>query len=255
MAELSTEEIKSHAHLLTMRYQKAGGLHLDGHVPSGEERLLRQEIKAYLPVMLDRIENGSAKDVYELHGLYDMSSRMAGVRLSSDFAPRQFTRAVNQWLNGDKSISEEELMLLLHPVIKRNIRAVDDKYSSWYFDLEERWLNELEYSCGFESASFYQSMQRLTLLLREDLWMNYADDADRVKQRWVDGNIGADVSGLSLDSLHAYRGFLLSAQQFLPKATYHVHDMASLRAIVSHPEIHPESKAAFQIDLDSVANA
>lgn len=255
MAELSTEEIKSHAHLLTMRYQKAGGLHLDGHVPSGEERMLRHEIKSYLPIMLERIENGSAKDVFELKDLYEMSSSMAGVRLSSDFVPRQFVRAVGLWLKGDKSISEEELMLMLRPVIQRDIRAVDDRYSSWYFDLEERWLDELEYSRGFESVSFSQSMQRFSLLLREDLWMYYSDNADRVKQRWVKNHIDADIAKMPLDSLHAYRGFLFAAQRFLPAETYRDKDAASLRAIVNHPEILPDSRTAFQIDLDSMANA
>lgn len=255
MTELSTEEIKSHAHLLTMRYQKAGGLNIDGHVPSGEERMLQKEIRSYLPIMLDRIENGTAKDIYELNGLYDMSSRISGLKTSSDFASRQFVRAVSLWLKGDKSITEEELMLILRPVLMKDMGAVDDKYSSWYFDLEERWLNELEYSCGFGSASFCQCMQRFSLLLREDLWVYYPDNADNVKQRWVKNNVNADVADMPLDSLYAYRGFLFAAQRFLPSETYRDLDVASLRAIVSHPGILPESRAAFQIDLDTMANA
>lgn len=60
------------AHRLMERAQAAGCLHIDGHVPSREERALCAEIRDFTRELRRAIEEAAPEHLYRLTTYYDM---------------------------------------------------------------------------------------------------------------------------------------------------------------------------------------
>ena len=180
------DELAGKLESLLTHAQELGMLTTPAHIPSQAERMLATDIRDFLPTVEQAIDNGSARHIILLHFLYDLAYRISLKRVpSKELLPRLFTRAITLWLNGDKSVGEEDLIAMLQHI---DPRYVDFKYIDWSISVQDKWIRELEANngCFPESTPPTLARKRLQILLHANLWTYFGDREEDVKRRWIE---------------------------------------------------------------------
>lgn len=203
------------AHKLMERAQEAGCLHIDGHVPSREERALCAEIRDFTRELKRTIEDAAPEDLYRLTTYYDMLYRVGFHEVPSQkFRDDMMHRFFESWMGGNESISEAEIYALISPKVRADAAAVDPRYYSAYYKLKTAWTRELNLHDTFRNVSPTENYSRLMQLIADNLSGCYPGgkkEADEHKQRWVRANLVADPTLLDPDTRESYRRFLAKA--------------------------------------------
>ena len=128
------------AHRLMERAQKAGCLHIDGHVPSREERALCAEIRDFTRELKGVIEDAAPEHLYRLTTYYDMLYRVGFHEAPSQkFRDDMMRRFFESWEAGNAAISEAEIYAMIAPKVRANAAAVEPRYYSAYYRLKTAW--------------------------------------------------------------------------------------------------------------------
>lgn len=203
------------AHRLMERAQAAGCLHIDGHVPSREERALCAEIRDFTRELKGVIEEASPENLYQLITYYDMLYRVGFHEAPSQkFRDDMMRRFFESWMAGNVAISEAEIYAMIAPKVRANAATVEPRYYSAYYRLKTAWTRELRNRDSFRNVSPSENYSRLMQLIADNLSGCYSGgkkEADERKQRWVRANLVADPSLLDPDSRESYRRFLAKA--------------------------------------------
>lgn len=203
------------AHRLMERAQAAGCLHIDGHVPSREERALCAEIRDFTRELKGVIEEAAPEHLYQLTTYYDMLYRVGFHEMPSQkFRDDMMQRFFESWQAGNAAISEAEIYALIAPKVRANAAAVDPRYYSAYYKLKTAWTRELRTRNSFRDVTPAENYSRLMQLIADNLSGCYPGgkrEADEHKQRWIRANLVADPSLLDPDTRESYRRFLAKA--------------------------------------------
>lgn len=185
----AADELAKNLESLITRAHAVGLTVMDDHILSRDERMLMNEILEFLPIVETTFDNKSALYIVRLYSLYDITYRIGNRHApSKELLPRLFTRAMNLWLKGDNTVTEEDLIAMHQHVNQRNI---DFKYTDWSINVQNKWIAELENNGGRfkDTTDRYKIQQRLSILLRANLWPYFADKEKEVKKNWMKANM------------------------------------------------------------------
>ena len=203
------------AHRQMERAQAAGCLHIDGHVPSREERALCAEIRDFTRELKGVIEEAAPEHLYQLTTYYDMLYRVGFHEVPSQkFRDDMMRRFFESWQAGNAAISEAEIYAMIAPKVRANAATVEPRYYSAYYRLKTAWTRELRTRNSFRNVSPAENSSLLMQLIADNLSGCYPGgkrEADEHKQRWVRANLVADPTLLDPDTREAYRRFLAKA--------------------------------------------
>lgn len=149
-----------------------------------EARKAAKALRDHLPEVEATLRTGTAGQIAALAGPYATAYRIAHHRAPDrGVMARHFDRAMTLWLAGDKTATQEDLMLMLEPILLTDGHALPYKYLQWRNCVIDRWLRELGRAATFRDQSPETSRKRLTLLHQADLWA-FLPDQQQAKQRW-----------------------------------------------------------------------
>lgn len=190
----TADEFARNLESLITRGHAIGLTVMDDHILSRDERMLMNEIQEFLPIVETTFDNKSALYIVRLYSRYDIVYRIGNRRPpSKELLPRLFTRAMNLWLKGDNTVTEEDLIAMHQNVNQRNI---DSKYTDWSISVQSKWIAELENNGGrfIDTTDQPIIQQRLSILLRANLWPYFTDKEKEVKENWMKANMIDDES-------------------------------------------------------------
>jgi len=210
------------------------------HFASGVERMLPQ---------------AGAADLLSLLPLYDMSFRIANNRLPApgllDTCRR---RVIDARAHGDRRVPHSRVASMLQPLLGREPMRYGAAVLSYYTSLIDSWCRELSRGNAFHGAPTAATYERLTVLLRENLFAYYPSGERTAKFRWVEAGTGMDIHALATPTLTAYRQFLLTARDsYIDPVRFRQADAAALAELALRPDLNPFEREAYRISLDYAA--
>lgn len=257
------EEVCGYQMLLCKLYEACGGFSYP-RVTNTNIRFIESQGRVWLGNVKNRIDGiveskTSALTLADIPGLlasYDFLYRICNGTPCCDYLKRIRLAAVQRWLNGDKSISSTDVALMIADEMKRDMRGLDGRYSTYYFRTEEQWVDELACHGRFMNLPLREVYDRLRLLLNQDLfaYLN-SKEQQRFKRKWVETNKLTDLSTIDIPAHWAYIGFIRTATHL---GYNECEDEQSqyfqlLSILASRPDLHPFYKDAIRIEIERYA--
>lgn len=163
---------------------QAGIEPIEGRAPGPEARKAAKALRDHLPAVEAKLRTGTAGEIAALAGPYATAYRIAHHRPPAPgVMARHFDRAMTLWLAGDKSATQEDLMLMLEPILLTDGASLPYKYLHWRNCVIDRWLKELGRATTFRDQPPETARKRLALLQQADLWA-FLPNQHQSKQRW-----------------------------------------------------------------------
>ncbi len=254
------EEICGYQMLLAKLYEKCGGFshttRTDGnlrHLDRQAEIWLRGVRQTIDGIFAGQSTSLTLGNIPELLASYKFVDRLYNGKPSIDYLKRVRLATVKRWIKGDTSIPATDAALLIAEEIRHDIHNLDDRYSTYYFQVEERWVDELMVYGRFKSISLREAYVRLRALFHRDLYVYLGSGEQRgFKQKLVETYRLTDFSGIDTITLWAYIGFMRTATRLGfstcddPDEQY----VELFSTLSTRPDLHPFYKQAIAIDLE-----
>lgn len=260
-----TAEICGYQLLLCKMFERAGGLSYP-RIISKELRTIRnegliwlKEVKRLFTSILEMPMDTSLKkrtpdlgNIPELLSSYSFFYRICYGGPCFDYLHKVRLKTATKWLNGDKSISETDVVLLLLQEISLDNKMLENRYSDFGTSVMGIWIDELCRYGQFQHTPYAEALKRLRFLLDNDLFAYLGHKKQRqIKTEWTNTYTVDDFTSLDTPTLSEYIGFILIA---IRKQFYHCEndDEQYIRLwseYASRPEINHFAREAFAIDL------
>lgn len=216
------DEICGYQMLLCKMYEMEGGFKLppvSNRVTSAikcEGLVWLKEVRSLIGDILSRDPDeishpsGTPVDLSAIPGLlhsYDFFYRVCNGTPCYDFLREVKIKTAKRWVKGDKSLSIDELSLLILAEIERDIRFLEPRFVDFALRQESEWIDELKRYGYFKDTSLYIACRRLTHLIQTDLFVFVGNvDQKEIKRRWVAKYILTEdkLERLAIKDLQAY---------------------------------------------------
>lgn len=116
---------------------------------------------------------------------YDLLHRICNGQPCYDYLRQVRLTAVQQWLKGDRSISQTDVVLMIAREADRDIRHLEPRYSHYLFQVLQQWIDELNRYGRFRSLPIREAARRLRYLLDHDLFAYLGSRQQAIKHRWL----------------------------------------------------------------------
>ncbi len=263
--------------LLCKIFEREGGLNL----PETSNAITRQvkkqgqvwlrEVEFLLHALLDddpmKAHNAGGENISDLSVIpdlihsYDFFYRVSNGTPCYDYIREIKLKTLQCWLGGNKTISLDELVLLLLSDIRHDIHKFENKYIDFALKTQSLWIEELIEFSAFKGTSTFETYRRLTSILQQDLfaYVNKHEE-QKLKTQWTKKYLLSDndIDCLSTKDLQAYIEFSNAAlrQGCYPGKTYGDFDDEYTRLIsllASRSDLSHYTHAALRLELADLA--
>lgn len=262
------EEICGYQFLLCKLYESEGGLGYPAVCNQVTREVERQgivwlrEVKAAVKNIFSRpLTDGvecrllALGDIPDLMSSYDFFHRICYGKADSEFVRKTRVMTVDRWLKGDKSISKTAVVIELMCEVNRDIRALDDRYSTFAISTIGDWIKELMRFGKFRGTTLEETYQRLGFLLKDNLFA-YLGSKEQlaVKARWIKQYTlpDSDIDTLDTPTLRAYIAFTHSAATLTRMDTLDGMDTQYthlLSKLAPRTDLNPYQRQVLHLDL------
>lgn len=144
-----------------------------------------EALREIAPEVRRRMSTGTARDHVLLAGVANLLAiALTGRQIPWNERYSGFERAMALWLAGDTTVTPEDLMELLQPLLALNPLKVADRYRRWAATLHSRWV-ALYAPTDAVAPGDPLTRRRLSLLINTDLTAYLGSDQPLVKHRWA----------------------------------------------------------------------
>ena len=218
------QEICGYQLLMCKIYEREGGL----YYPARRNATIR-EVEAQGKIWLENVK-GILDDIVsgksttftlaaipKLLNAYDFYYRICTGESANAYIRSIRLKTAGLWAQGDKSISETDLVLELLKEVKRDNRTLDRKYSMFALGVLGDWVKELISYGEFRHIPKAEAYARLNYIIDDDLFAYLSNKEElSAKARWISTYTlsETELDTLDADTLWAYIGFAQSALFF-----------------------------------------
>lgn len=250
--------------LLCKMYERAGGFECPR--PSGKEVLaIRREGMVWLkevkrvidqlfssPITMNNIERQiSLSDIPQLLASYDFFYRVCHGAPCFPYLSKIRMKAVNRYVQGDKSISQAQVALMLCKEACGNIRQMEQRYLDFSGSVVESWVNDLEKYGKLRDMPLREAYDVLSYLLKENLFAYISNPNSKLL--WIKAYTLKEeqIEALDTATLKAYIGFEQAVARLNGKSVDEEAARFAYRfsELSSRPDLHPFFKAYIALDL------
>ncbi len=262
------EEICGYQLLLCKIYESEGGLGYPAVCNPSTREVERQgivwlrEVKTALMEIFSRPLAASESDrhltlgdIPEVLSSYDFFHRICYGKADSDFVRKMRLMTVDRWLKGDKSISKTAVVIELMREVNRDIRKLDDRYSTYAISTIGDWVKELMRFGKFRGITLEETYQRLGFLIIDNLFAYLGSkDQAAAKARWIERYTLTDseIDALDTPTLRAYIAFTQSAATLTRMDSFDGMDTQYARLLskfATQADLNPYERQALHLDL------
>ncbi len=260
----NVDEVCGYQLLLCKIFERAGGSDYPLVTNATIRKVQREgiiwlrEVKSMIADILDGKANDFAA-IPDLLSAYDFFYRVCNGGTCYDYLREVKLDTVDRWLQGDKSISDTDVVLLLLTEADRDIRSIDKRYSDFAFSVLGEWIDELAKYGRFINIPLAEAYKRLAYMLKDDLfaYLGRKEKQDAAKMAWTKRYALENQSMFDSRTLLRYIGFILTANQ---RGYFNNESEDELYCrlwseYIFRPEVNPFFKQALEIDLAKYAMA
>jgi hypothetical protein len=240
--------VSSACNYLMAVFQSVGGLVIDGHMMTYEERVILKDMRTLLSRIETHLPYAKADSIIDLLSAYNILYRICFYREpDATFLGKCRNRVISEYMNGSMAVSEGVFATMIQQA-KRAGSEIDTKALNKFFSLINKWCNELRESGQFIDVAISENYRRLTVLLKENLSAYFAEEESTVKQRLFSANIPADFSALTVAELKIYGNFLMATWSGNTDYDSYQHlRERTISATLSNSDLNQYDKLALQL--------
>lgn len=186
--------------------------------------------------LIGRMSAGDAMDVLES---YDFMHRLAQRSpIPREFADEYLFKALDARIHGDKSVNEYHLFRYIRTELNKKNKPFFDKPLQWYSSSLNRWFKKFKYGSTFENISDYDTLEIISILLSEDLFVFADGDQNLYKKKLFDNykHLLDKIGDYGFNELNALSHFLNWSRKFMTGEEYTAYDNAITLAQIASPE-------------------
>lgn len=260
----NADEICGYQLLLCKMFEQAGGLNIPT-ASNKETSAIRREGLTWLRNVKGIIENlflspitpdsSCVKiilgDIPDILGSYEFFYYVCHGRLCSDFIKDIRFKTANRWLDGDKSITEAQVALMLRKEINRDIRKIEQRYLDFSGSVMTSWITYLRIYGNLKDMTCLDAYRVLDFLLRDDLFAFGVNKEDKLKWLKAYTLSESEIDRLNLDNLWAYMRFNQASAFLVGKKISEQGEQYTrfLSKILAHPDTNRFVREAIELEL------
>ena len=196
------------------------------------------------------------RDIPGILDSYDICHRICKGVPELDYIRDVRLKIVDRWLNGDKDISQTDIVLCILKEADCGGRYLDNRYLTYAYSILGTWVDELIQGGRFPGIPLDEAYARLIYMIKEDLSAYIGKAQSKVKKIWVKEysipcGLVKTIDSLDTKTLQNYIIFVryasalgYLADEYLGKNTDHL-----CSQLESRPDVHPFLREAIRIDL------
>lgn len=116
-------------------------------------------------------------------GVFDIVHRIAYSKPADrNFIDRYVLKALEASICGDRSVDEYELFRAISAALSRHDKTYFDKPLHWHSLTLDRWYKQFQYGACLDNLSEYDLVQRVSILLSEDLFAYEGENQENFKR-------------------------------------------------------------------------
>ncbi len=191
-------------------------------------------------------------DVLRAISCYDMVYRICWQGPNDSFYNKQFSRAFEAYIHGDKQVSETELMRVISSGLRRRDKFYFDRPLSWNCMTIDSWIKQF-FQDKFKALPIAEKCARLSIIISDDLFAYFGSKQDEPKITMAKEGLKEAISydGNDAETLMEII-FLIRNSRRLVKRTERIRklELKAMNALTQCPELHETDRKAFALDLD-----
>ncbi|MDE5713747.1 MAG: hypothetical protein K2I16_09045 [Muribaculaceae bacterium] len=224
----------------------------------GKAALMRRQVKSAATAWLGNVEEVigalSAGDALSVAESYDLVCRLVdGVRRDSSFVSDNRLKAFEARIHGDSTVNQYALQKAVTSEIDRHNPKFFGSPLQWKSVSLDRWHRQFRHGASLTSQSDYDTLQRVSCLLSNDLWAFETRNESRFKQNLFENYkfYLENLEGLDYSLLIANQSLLISSTPYLTQEEYRAYDTQIRTALYNHPATNRFQKASLAITLSN----
>ncbi|MDE6300243.1 MAG: hypothetical protein K2M19_00820, partial [Muribaculaceae bacterium] len=194
-----------------------------GHLPTPTDKSLRQEARQWLHGTSALLPRLTAAEILPLITVYDLVHRVA-FRCPADtvMINRHVFRAFDALVHGDSAVDQYDMYRAIKAGLDRRDSAYFDRTMQWNTITLGRWHRQFRRGTPDAPLSDYDTLNRVAILLSDDLWAYEASNQAAFKHRLFMAHRHYLDAPEVLDqrTLRALDHFLTASRPFLTEADH-----------------------------------
>lgn len=203
------ENVTAYGRYLLALYQKVGGMAFDGHIASGEEVSVKREIRYFVDRLTYELPGIAPGFLISIIETYDLLYRLAyGHEPHASVHHYLYGKCMDAWLRRDPEMTQIMAMRFVQREMRVAPQIVSFEVTSWFCSVIEDWCKGLEKESSFTACGVGESLDRITILLNENLYAYLGSEQCKIKGLWFKSFVVDRPESLTTSDLSSYYQYL-----------------------------------------------